>query len=132
MNSRPKDHALVSICVSPFFPYAIEETDFQMITTDYFNVMIAENSLFFPVLIKVHNCPDYECMKFCVQSLLTHSMSSSCGTCTKEIWAAFFWQTIWAGLERFLAASPIATVQVNREKVKPNILSLIFCSWKSL
>ena len=47
VNSRPKGHALVSICVSPFFPYAIEETDFQMITTDYFNVMIAENSLFF-------------------------------------------------------------------------------------
>ena len=42
---------------------AIEETDFQMITTDYFNVMIAENSLFFPVLIKVHNCPDSHCSK---------------------------------------------------------------------
>ena len=63
---------------------------------------------------------------------INHSMSSSCGTCTKEIWAAFFRQTIWAGLERFLAASPTATVQVNREKVKPYILSLIFCSWKSL
>ena len=61
-----------------------------------------------------------------------HNMSSSCGTCTKEIWAAFFRQTIWAGLEWFLAASPTATVQVSTEKVKPNILSLIFCSWKSL
>ena len=78
VNSRPKGHALVSICVSPFFPYAIEETDFQMITTDYFNVMIAENSLFFiPVLIKVHNCPDYECMKFCVQSLLTSYLTEN-------------------------------------------------------
>ena len=77
VNSRPKGHALVSICVSPFFPYAIEETDFQMITTDYFNVMIAENSFFFPVLIKVHNCPDYECMKFCVQSLLTSYLTEN-------------------------------------------------------
>jgi hypothetical protein len=55
-----------------------------------------------------------------------HNMSSSCGTCTKEIWAAFFRQIIWAGLEWFLAASPTATVQVNTEKVKSYILSLIF------
>ena len=61
-----------------------------------------------------------------------HNMSSSCRTCSKEIWAAFFRQTIWAGLEWFLAASPTATVQVNTEKVKPNILSLIFCSWNSI
>ena len=54
-----------------FFPYAIEETDFQMITTDYFNVMIAE--IFCSVLIKVHNCPDYECMKFCAPSYLTEN-----------------------------------------------------------
>ena len=61
-----------------------------------------------------------------------HSMSSSCRTSTKEIWAAFFRQTFQAESEWFWAASSTATVQVNREKVKYNILSLIFNSWNSL
>ena len=63
---------------------------------------------------------------------LNHSMSSSCGISTKEIWAAYFWQTFRAELEWFWAASPTATVQVNTKKVKLNILSLIFSSWNSL
>ena len=62
----------------------------------------------------------------------THRMSSSCEFSTKEIWAAFFWQTFWAELEWFWAAFFTATVQVNTENVKPNILSLIFSSWNSL
>ena len=61
-----------------------------------------------------------------------HSMSSSCRTSTKEIWAAFFRQTFRAESEWFWAASSTATVQVNTKKVKLDILLLIFSSWNSL
>ena len=61
-----------------------------------------------------------------------HSMSPSCRTSTKEIWAAFFRQTFLAKLQWFWAASSTATVQVNAEKVKPDILLLIFSSWNRL
>ena len=44
----------------------------------------------------------------------------------------FFGRQSGPGWSDFLAVSLTATVQVNTEKVKPNILSLIFCSWKSL
>ena len=63
---------------------------------------------------------------------LFHSMSSSCEISTKEIWAAFFRQTFQADSEWFWAAFPTATVQVNTENIKPDILSLIFSSWDSL
>ena len=63
---------------------------------------------------------------------LSHSMSSSCGISTKEIWAAFFQQTFRAESKWFWAASPTATVQVNTQNIKPDILSLIFSSWDSL
>ena len=61
-----------------------------------------------------------------------HSMSSSCEFSTKEIRAAFFGQTFWAELEWFRAAFSTATVQLNVDNVKPDILSLIFSSWNSL
>ena len=51
-----------------------------------------------------------------------HSRSSSCDNSAKEIWAAFFLQTLWAESEWFWAAFPAASVQVNMNNVKPNIL----------
>ena len=59
-----------------------------------------------------------KCATVCVKSVvilihsLNHSMSSSCGISTKEIWAAFFRQTFRAEVEWFLAASSTATVKV--------------------
>ena len=43
----------------------------------------------------------------------------------------FFWQIFQAESEWFWAAFSTATVQVNTEKIKHNILSLIFSSWNS-
>ena len=64
--------------------------------------------------------------------LFYHSRSSSCDYSKMEIWAASLWQTLRAESEWFWAAFSTASVQVNMENVKPNILSLIFSSWNSL
>ena len=88
---------------------------------------------FFFQNIKVKpNSRTWMTLKSSVVIFQVHSMSSSCRTSTKEIWAAFSWQTFRAKSEWFWAASPTAIVQVNTKKVKLNILSLIFSSWNSL
>ena len=88
-----------------------------------FNVMIAEN---FSVLIKVHNCPDYECMKFCALSDWKLTILTSA---TQSLWihkrqylghSEQFWQQKIYLLKKTLLSYFIVTVW--EEEVSKKIL----------